>query len=234
MRRPLPRACAPGIVRCCCSAAGRRPRGRSAALYGRAAADRPRAARPGAARQLQPDRPAARSRKSAHSRWSPARATTRTGCRPRSTATATITATSTSASPATRSTTRTCPPSWAPPPGRSRSQIKPVLGPLFHLGQVTLTGEPTTAAREALQLKSGDPAVAANVLAARDRMLHALRVDGHALAKVEPAGRRRSSRPTTSARRVLRHHAGPARRYRPDHDQRPRRRSMRATSGSGC
>ncbi len=74
-------------------------------------------------------------------------------------------------------------------------RVKPVLGPLFHLGQVTLTGDPTQAARDALQLKSGDPAVAANVVDARDRMLHALRVDGHALAKVdapvatlEPAG----------------------------------------------
>ena len=64
--------------------------------------------------------------------------------------------------------------------------IEPELGPLFHLGQVTLTGAPTPAARDALQLKPGDPAVAATVVGARDRMLAALRDDGHALAKVDP------------------------------------------------
>ena len=58
-------------------------------------------------------------------------------------------------------------------------------GPLYRLRQVELTGRPDPVAREALQLKSGDPAVAADVLAAQGRMLQALLEDGHALAKVE-------------------------------------------------
>ena len=57
-------------------------------------------------------------------------------------------------------------------------------GPLFHLGAVTLKGEVPARARDALKLKPGDPAVASDVLAARDRVLTALQEDGHALAKV--------------------------------------------------
>jgi translocation and assembly module TamA len=57
-------------------------------------------------------------------------------------------------------------------------------GPLFHLRRVALEGAPTPAARDALKLKPGDPAVAAEVLAAQGRMLEALRDEGHALAKV--------------------------------------------------
>ena len=57
-------------------------------------------------------------------------------------------------------------------------------GPLYHLRRVDLDGQPTPAAREALKLKPGDPAIAANVLAAQGRMLQALRDNGHALAKV--------------------------------------------------
>src|SRR4051794_20972184 len=58
-------------------------------------------------------------------------------------------------------------------------------GPLFHLRRVTLNGQPTRAARDALKLKAGDPAVAADVLAAQGRILEALREEGHALAKVD-------------------------------------------------
>ena len=47
-----------------------------------------------------------------------------------------------------------------------------------------LTGHPSPPASDALKLKPGDPAVAADVLAAQGRMLEALRDDGHALAKV--------------------------------------------------
>ncbi len=58
-------------------------------------------------------------------------------------------------------------------------------GPRFHLGQVTLTGDPVPdSARQTLDLKPGQPAVAADVLAARDRLLKALLDSGHALAKV--------------------------------------------------
>ncbi len=59
-------------------------------------------------------------------------------------------------------------------------------GPLFHLGAVTLKGDATPRARDALKLHPGDPAVASDVLAARDRVLTALQEDGHALAKVTP------------------------------------------------
>ena len=59
-------------------------------------------------------------------------------------------------------------------------------GPLFHLRRVELLGHPDAAAAEALKLKSGDPAVATDVVAAQGRMLDALRNDGHALATVEP------------------------------------------------
>lgn len=58
------------------------------------------------------------------------------------------------------------------------------LGPRFRLGQVALSGEVPAAARAQLRLAPGQPAVAADVLAARDRLLKALRDSGHALAKV--------------------------------------------------
>jgi translocation and assembly module TamA len=58
-------------------------------------------------------------------------------------------------------------------------------GLLFHLRRVAITGVPTPAARDALKLAPGDPAIAADVLAGQDRILQALREGGHALAKVE-------------------------------------------------
>ena len=57
-------------------------------------------------------------------------------------------------------------------------------GPQFHLGAVTLQGQVPEAGRKALDLAPGAAAVAADVLAARDRVLDALRRDGYALAKV--------------------------------------------------
>ena len=58
-------------------------------------------------------------------------------------------------------------------------------GPVFHLRRVALTGSPSPEARAALKLAPGDPAIAADVLAARDRMLEALRAGGHALARID-------------------------------------------------
>ncbi len=58
-------------------------------------------------------------------------------------------------------------------------------GPVYHLRRVELTGHPDPVANRALKLKPGDPAIAADVLAAQNRMLQALREDGHALAKVD-------------------------------------------------
>ena len=62
-------------------------------------------------------------------------------------------------------------------------------GPLFRLGEVRLTGVVPEGARAALGLAPGAPARAGDVLAARARVLAALRAAGYALAKVrlEPA-----------------------------------------------
>lgn len=58
-------------------------------------------------------------------------------------------------------------------------------GPLFRLGKVEIDGAVPDADRTALGIKSGDPAIAGNVLDARTRLLNALQEDGFALAKVE-------------------------------------------------
>ena len=64
------------------------------------------------------------------------------------------------------------------------------LGPQFILGHVTLEDPDheslAPAALEAFGLKAGQPAIAADVLAAQGRLLDALREDGHALAEVKP------------------------------------------------
>lgn len=59
-------------------------------------------------------------------------------------------------------------------------------GPEFKLRRVTLTGPGADdpVARDALGLRPGQPALAADVVAAQGRMLAALRDTGHALAKV--------------------------------------------------
>ena len=59
-------------------------------------------------------------------------------------------------------------------------------GPVFHLRRVTLDGRVPEPARAALGVKPGAPAVAADVLAGRERVLDALRSQGYALAKVDP------------------------------------------------
>ena len=60
------------------------------------------------------------------------------------------------------------------------------LGPLYRLRQVTVDGAIPDAAAGAFVLKPGDPAVAANVLAAGSRLLAALQERGYAFAKVDP------------------------------------------------
>lgn len=57
-------------------------------------------------------------------------------------------------------------------------------GPLFHLGTVTINGTVPPQARENLELRTGQPAVAANVVAAQNRLLSALRDESYPLAKV--------------------------------------------------
>ncbi len=70
-------------------------------------------------------------------------------------------------------------------------------GPLFHLGKVVVDGTVPPAARDRLDLAPGQPAVAADVLAARSRLLDALRNDGYAMATVsEPDAVLRESNET--------------------------------------
>lgn len=59
-------------------------------------------------------------------------------------------------------------------------------GPLYRLGIVRLDGPVPADVRAAFNLKSGDPARAAAVLAAGEAVLQALREDGFALAQVPP------------------------------------------------
>src|SRR5215472_15359565 len=58
-------------------------------------------------------------------------------------------------------------------------------GPLYHLRRVTIDGEVPKDAAGKLLLQEGQPAVAADVLAAGTRLLTAMQEDGFALAKVE-------------------------------------------------
>jgi translocation and assembly module TamA len=64
-------------------------------------------------------------------------------------------------------------------------QIKVETGPLYHLGRISIDGEVSAKARAAFALESGAPAVAANVLAAGQRLLDALEDEGHAYARVD-------------------------------------------------
>lgn len=58
-------------------------------------------------------------------------------------------------------------------------------GPLYHLGKIALNGDVPVRDRAALDVKSGDPALAAAVLGARGHLLSALQEDGYALATVD-------------------------------------------------
>jgi translocation and assembly module TamA len=60
------------------------------------------------------------------------------------------------------------------------------LGPQYHLRAVNIEGGAPADARARLGLAPGAPAIAADVLAARERLLTALLEDGYALAKVDP------------------------------------------------
>jgi translocation and assembly module TamA len=59
------------------------------------------------------------------------------------------------------------------------------LGPLYHLGRVDVDGEVPPEAAAAFGLKSGDPAVAADVLAAGERLQARLQEQGYAFARVD-------------------------------------------------
>src|SRR5262249_30787753 len=69
--------------------------------------------------------------------------------------------------------------------GRSRdneSEVKITfsLGPLYHIRDIKIDGEVRPEDAKALALQSGAPAVAADVLAAGDRLLNALQDQGYA------------------------------------------------------
>lgn len=60
------------------------------------------------------------------------------------------------------------------------------LGPQYHLRKIEIDGEVSPEAGKALALDSGAAAIAADVLAAGDRLLNALQDQGYAFAKVDP------------------------------------------------
>lgn len=64
-------------------------------------------------------------------------------------------------------------------------QVTVTPGPLYHIGKVTLDGDVPAGDRSALGLTSGNPAIAAQVLDARSRLLSALQEDGYPLAAVD-------------------------------------------------
>ena len=68
----------------------------------------------------------------------------------------------------------------------ARVTIGFTLGPQYKLGTVVLTGDVPSEAAAALNLKTGDPAIAADVLAAADRIRRTLGDEGYAFAKVSP------------------------------------------------
>jgi translocation and assembly module TamA len=72
-------------------------------------------------------------------------------------------------------------------PAKEDAQVEVAfeLGPQYHLGKIELTGDVPEKAAQALQLKPGAPAVAADVLAAADRVRQTLADDGYAYAKVD-------------------------------------------------
>ena len=68
----------------------------------------------------------------------------------------------------------------------ARVAISFKLGPLYHLRKVTLDGAIPESAKGAFTLQPGAPAVAADVLAAGNRVLATLQEQGYAFAKVDP------------------------------------------------
>ena len=68
----------------------------------------------------------------------------------------------------------------------ARVQVSFALGPLYHLRGVAIDGELPPSVQGVLGLKSGAPAVAADVLGAGARLLSALQEQGYAFAKVDP------------------------------------------------
>ncbi|HEX4023557.1 MAG TPA: BamA/TamA family outer membrane protein [Steroidobacteraceae bacterium] len=89
-------------------------------------------------------------------------------------------------------------------------EVRIVTGVLFRLRKVSLEGSAVNpAALAAFALKSGDPAVAADVLTARQRLLEALEEQGHAYARVsEPTAYEDAQQPVLDVTFML--DAGPS------------------------
>jgi translocation and assembly module TamA len=68
----------------------------------------------------------------------------------------------------------------------ARVKVTFSLGSLYHLRKIEIDGEVPKVAADALALKQGAPAIAADVLAGGDRLLTALQDQGYAFAKVDP------------------------------------------------
>jgi len=68
----------------------------------------------------------------------------------------------------------------------ARVKVTFSLGALYHLRKVEIIGQVPEKAAATLALKTGAPAIAADVLAGGDRLLTALEDDGYAFAKVDP------------------------------------------------
>jgi translocation and assembly module TamA len=68
----------------------------------------------------------------------------------------------------------------------ARVSITFSLGPLYHLREVSMQGTVPESAQGSFSLKPGAPAVAADVLAAGERLQSALQEQGYAFAKVDP------------------------------------------------
>src|SRR5581483_3675721 len=72
------------------------------------------------------------------------------------------------------------------PNGQSEPVVVEIgLGPLYRLGSIEITGTVPEKDRSALNLASGDPAVASVVLAAQANLLTAMQEDGYAFARVD-------------------------------------------------
>jgi translocation and assembly module TamA len=68
----------------------------------------------------------------------------------------------------------------------SRVKITFSLGSLYHVRKVEIDGDIPESAKKALNLKEGATAIAADILAAGDRLQNALEDEGYAFAKVDP------------------------------------------------
>src|SRR6185437_13633995 len=68
----------------------------------------------------------------------------------------------------------------------ARVKVTFSIGPLYRLRKIDIDGEIPATVKDVLSLKTGDPAVAADVLAAGERLQTALEDEGYAFAKVDP------------------------------------------------